>query len=163
MREAVEDDLEAFYEHQADPVASRMAAFPARGRSEFESHWRKILADKAVFKRTILVGEQVAGYVVCFEQAEKKLVGYWLGRSFWGKGVATRALSEFLGLVELRPLHALVAESNLGSIRVLEKCGFVLSKGVPASGEPPGASGDAVGERLYELTAAPPSRKGKMR
>jgi RimJ/RimL family protein N-acetyltransferase len=53
------------------------------------------------------------------------LVGYWIGREFWGRGLATRALAELLGMVNARPLHAYVAKSNVASIRVLEKCGFV--------------------------------------
>ncbi|MBP8242640.1 MAG: GNAT family N-acetyltransferase, partial [Thermoflexales bacterium] len=52
-------------------------------------------------------------------------VGYWLGREFWGKGIATRALEAFLAIDTTRPLHAFVVHHNLGSIRVLEKCGFV--------------------------------------
>jgi len=53
------------------------------------------------------------------------MVGYWIDRSHWGKGIATRALEAFVSVVDIRPLHALVATSNLGSIRVLERCGFV--------------------------------------
>ena len=67
----------------------------------------------------------VAGNIGSWEQDGKRFVGYWVGREFWGKGVATRALQEFVGEVTKRPLHAWVAASNVGSIRVLEKCGFV--------------------------------------
>jgi RimJ/RimL family protein N-acetyltransferase len=45
-------------------------------------------------------------------------------REHWGKGIATRGLSEFLMLEPIRPLHAWIAIHNVGSIRVLEKCGF---------------------------------------
>jgi RimJ/RimL family protein N-acetyltransferase len=51
-------------------------------------------------------------------------VGYWLGRSYWGRGIATRALALFLPLVPARPLYAHVASHNTGSMRVLVKCGF---------------------------------------
>ena len=50
----------------------------------------------------------------------------YIDRAFWGRGIATGALSAFLGIVETRPLFAHVAKANLGSIRVLEKCGFKM-------------------------------------
>ena len=53
-----------------------------------------------------------------WEMSGLTLVGYWLGREFWGRGVATRALARFLGVVTGRPLHARVATNNQGSIRV---------------------------------------------
>jgi RimJ/RimL family protein N-acetyltransferase len=55
-------------------------------------------------------------------------VGYWIGREYWGKGVATEALSQFLAHAEVRrPLHAAVAKHNVGSIRVLEKAASLSS------------------------------------
>jgi RimJ/RimL family protein N-acetyltransferase len=44
----------------------------------------------------------------------------------WGRGIATAALSELIKLERARPLHAAAAD-NAGSIRVLEKCGFVVA------------------------------------
>jgi RimJ/RimL family protein N-acetyltransferase len=90
------------------------------------AHWARILGDDTVITRTILLGDEVAGNILCFEQSGMRLVGYWIGKEFWGKGIATRALSEFLGQVAARPLHAHVSRHNAGSIRVLEKCGFAL-------------------------------------
>jgi RimJ/RimL family protein N-acetyltransferase len=69
----------------------------------------------------------VAGNIVCFDRDDKRLVGYWLGREFWGQGLATRALAELLVEVTERPLYAYVAKTNIGSARVLEKCGFELT------------------------------------
>ena len=62
-----------------------------------------------------------------FEKSGEREVGYWIGREYWGKGVATRAVSTFLGHVKTRPLYAHVAKDNIASIRVLEKCGFKIS------------------------------------
>ena len=104
-----------------------MAAFPARDREAFMSHWTRILTDSGVVTQSILLGDEVAGNIVSFDQDGKRLVGYWLGREFWGNGVATRALTAFVSLVTYRPLCAIVAKHNVGSIRVLEKSGFVLS------------------------------------
>ena len=69
----------------------------------------------------------VAGNVVSFEEDGQRGVGYWIGRRFRGRGVATAALSASLEIVETRPLYARVAKHNAASIRVLEKCGFEIS------------------------------------
>jgi RimJ/RimL family protein N-acetyltransferase len=53
-------------------------------------------------------------------------VGYWIGKEFWGKGIASGSLKQFLGVVKSRPLFAHVARHNRASKRVLEKCGFVV-------------------------------------
>jgi RimJ/RimL family protein N-acetyltransferase len=143
LRDVVESDLPIFYEHQLDPEASRMAAFVARDRDAFMAHWARILVDDSVLAKTVLVDGQVAGNVVSFQQDGRRLVGYWIGKRHWGKGVATRALSTFLELDAARPLHARVAASNVPSIRVLEKCGFAVAGRVKAGG---------VEELILELT-----------
>ena len=66
----------------------------------------------------------IAGNVLSWPGTRERLVGYWIGRDYWGRGVATAALAAFLAELSERPLHARVATANLGSIRVLEKCGF---------------------------------------
>jgi RimJ/RimL family protein N-acetyltransferase len=70
-------------------------------------------------------------------------VGYWIGREFWGRGLATQALAELAGLVDARPLHAHVVKHNVASIRVLEKCGFAAVESRTA--------GDGIEELLLEL------------
>lgn len=132
LRDVSQDDLPIFFEHQLDPEANRMAAFTPRKEKEFFAHWTKILADDMVVKKTILFDGRVAGSVVSFERDGDREVGYWIGREYWGKGIATRALSEFLDLVDVRPLYAHVAKDNIASIRVLEKCGFDVSRRVKA-------------------------------
>src|SRR5262249_31729380 len=72
----------------------------------------------------LLFQEQVVGSIVCFEWDGKREVGYWIDRQHWGKGLATAALSLFLGEVAERPLYAGAARDNVASLRVLEKCGF---------------------------------------
>ncbi len=149
LRDVRKDDLPIFFEHQLDPDANRMAAFPARERDAFMVHWTKILGDETVTKKTILLDGTVAGNIVSFEQFGKPLVGYWIGKSYWGKGVATKALSEFLNHAKMRPLYAHVAKHNIASIRVLEKCGFKISgedKAVATAG------GEEVEELILKLS-----------
>jgi RimJ/RimL family protein N-acetyltransferase len=125
LREVVEEDLPAFYEHQRDPEAAAMAAFPSRDRDAFMAHWAKTLANESNLLWTIESDGEVAGNIGCWKADGHTFVGYWIGRDFWGRGLATQALAELVGMVEERPLHAHVASSNLASIRVLEKNGFV--------------------------------------
>jgi RimJ/RimL family protein N-acetyltransferase len=143
LRDVVEADLETFFEHQREPEAVRMAAFAARDRAAFSAHWARILADDSAIRQAVLVDGRVAGNVLCWESGGERLVGYWIGREFWGAGVATAALRAFVGLVRERPLRAHVATSNVGSVRVLEKCGFVAVDRVTTD----------VEEIVYELSA----------
>ena len=124
LRDVLEVDLPIFFAHQADPVANQMAAFPAREWDPFMAHWAKILANPDLDKMTVLYNGQVVGNVVGFEMEGQREVGYWIGREFWGKGIASRALDLFLKLVTDRPLYAHVVNHNIASRRVLEKCGF---------------------------------------
>ena len=149
LRDVVESDLDAFYEHQREPEANRMALFPARDRETFDAHWRRILADDTLTKKTIVYEDEVAGNVLSWQQEGQRLIGYWVGQEFWGKGLATRALAELVEELPTRPLHAWVATSNVASVRVLEKCGFVV---VASRTEHDEKLGEPVEELLLELT-----------
>lgn len=130
LREVVEGDLPIFFEYQLDKEANHMAAFTAKDptdREAFMAHQRRILADESTINRTILVDGQVAGSIALYrdEEMDGPEVTYWIGRSYWGRGVATRALATFIShVVKTRPLYARAAKDNIGSLRVLEKCGF---------------------------------------
>jgi RimJ/RimL family protein N-acetyltransferase len=87
---------------------------------------------------------------VSWERDRKRLVGFWIGKPYWGKGVATWALRAFLGVIEARPLYAHVARHNGGSIRVLKKCGFTFCAEQTAA---LGAPSDGVEELVLKLTA----------
>jgi len=130
LRKVEEVDLPILFEHQRDPIAYKMASFSPREQDAFTTHWMKILADDKVTLRTVVVNEQVAGNVVCYQHEGEYFVGYWIAREHWGKGIATMALTAFLETVKARPLHAFVAASNVASIRVLEKSGFESIKNV---------------------------------
>jgi RimJ/RimL family protein N-acetyltransferase len=127
-----------------------MAAIAPRDRNAFTAHWAKIMADPSNLLRTVLVDEQVAGNVVSWREPEgDRVVGYWIGREHWGKGVATTALSQFLDVETTRPLRAYVATHNVASIRVLQKCGFVKAGGPAVSPD----LDDGVEEFLMRLDA----------
>lgn len=130
LREVEQSDLPTFFEQQLDAEANRMAAFTGANpadREAFDARWRRILASEENTTRTIVVDGEVAGSVSKYRDPELPgpEVTYWLGREFWGKGVATLALAGFLEIVTERPLYGRCAADNVGSRRVLEKCGFV--------------------------------------
>lgn len=152
LRNVTDEDLPIFFEHQLDHDANHMAAFTAKDptdREAFMAHWRRILANETVIIQTILFNGQVAGSVSSYEEEGKPEVTYWLGKQYWGKGIATRALTEFLTHHNTtRPIYARVAKDNIGSRRVLEKCDFVII------GESRGfanARGQEIEELLLEL------------
>jgi RimJ/RimL family protein N-acetyltransferase len=124
LRNVTESDLPVLFEQQLDPEATAMAAFPSRDRESFMAHSAKIMADESVIFKAIVFDGQVAGSMVSWIMEGEREVGYWLGRVFWGKGIATQALAEYVEIVKTRPLYAHVARHNVGSRRVLEKCGF---------------------------------------
>lgn len=130
LREVRDSDLPVFFAQMADPDACRMAAFTAKDptdRGYFDAHWAKIRSDPANRNWTVLVDDAVAGHIAVFGPPQEREVTYWIGREYWGRGVATAALTALLDLVPTRPLHARAAADNTGSIRVLEKCGFTIT------------------------------------
>jgi RimJ/RimL family protein N-acetyltransferase len=128
LRETIEPDLQTLFAYQADPEASAMAAFPSRDLPAFLEHQAKIEADPSAITRTIVVDGDVVGSIGSWDAGDERDVGYWIGREHWGRGFATEALRAFLEVDGSRPLRAHVAEHNVGSRRVLEKCGFVFER-----------------------------------
>jgi RimJ/RimL family protein N-acetyltransferase len=127
LREVRDEDLAVLFEQWADPVAVRMAAFTPpdhMDRDAFERRWSRLRADESVITRAIVVDGDVVGTIGSWGAADERELTYWIGRSYWGKGIATCALSEFLTVDPTRPIHARVAHDNVASHRVLEKCGF---------------------------------------
>jgi len=153
LRDVTDDDLPIFFEQQLDPDANYMAAFTSRDptdRDAFMAHWARIRADKTIINRTVVYDGQVAGSVSSFEDDGQLEVTYWLGREFWGKGIATRALAALLDYQTTRPIYARVAKDNAASLRVLRKCGFVIT------GEDKGyanARGEVIEEYILTLAA----------
>src|SRR5215210_2354885 len=127
LRELRDEDLAVLFGQWADPVAVHMAAFTApdhMDRDPFERRWSRLRVDETVITRVIVADDEVAGTIGSWGEPGEREVTYWIGRSYWGKGIATDALTAFLAVERSRPLHARVASDNVASRRVLEKCGF---------------------------------------
>ncbi|HYH28718.1 MAG TPA: GNAT family N-acetyltransferase, partial [Actinomycetota bacterium] len=119
LRGVTWEDVDTFFQHQLDLEANQIAGLRPRQRDEFEAHWRRIFDDPEVLARAVVVDGRLAGQVVSFPRDGVREVGYWIGKGFSGRGVATSAMRLFLEEIEERPLHARVTSSNRGSIRVL--------------------------------------------
>ena len=121
-------DLPRMYDMQLDPESNRLAVTIPRTLEAFDAHWAKVLDDTGITARAVLVGGALVGYISCFPMDGQDHVGYWIDRAYWGSGIASRALQLLLREVAKRPLVATAATSNGASIRVLQKCGFVVER-----------------------------------
>lgn len=129
LRAVRDTDLEWFLAFEHDEEALRRSRFTARPRERFMDHWRdSVLGDESCLVRTVTVDSRPAGHVVSWweeEEGERRFLGYWLGREYWGRGVGGAALTLFLQYEEpVRPLYADPFIGNTASVRLLEKLGF---------------------------------------
>ncbi|MBB2946718.1 RimJ/RimL family protein N-acetyltransferase [Actinoplanes lutulentus] len=127
LRPVEDSDLDALFEQMRDPESVRMAAFTAKDpgdRAAFDAHIARIRATPGVTHRVVTVDGQPAGTIASFVIEGDTEVTYWIGREFWGQGVASRALAQLLELVPARPIFARAASDNAGSLKVLHKAGF---------------------------------------
>jgi RimJ/RimL family protein N-acetyltransferase len=128
LRNVEQDDLPQMFEMQLDPESNALSVTIPRSADAFDSHWADALRDTSITAKAILLDGVLTGYISCFQRDSQANVGYWISREHWGKGIATRALRLFLLEVATRPLYAHVATSNGASLRVLQKCGFVVER-----------------------------------
>lgn len=146
LREVREADIPILFAHQSDPEANAMAAFPARDEPAFREHLARVLADPANIIRAIVSGDRVVGQIGSWDDGDQRNVGYWIGREHWSNGYATEALRALLAIDATRPLWVHVAEHNVGSQRVAERCGFVFDHEVQE---------EDVVERVFRLDSGP--------
>ena len=125
LRAPKEEDFEIIFAMTLDPIANEMSMVYARTREEFREQWDSRTTSPACVVRTILIAGEVVGRINSFEKEGVVNIGYLIARTHWGKGIMTSALRQFIELVEHRPLVARAAKGNIGSCRVLEKCGFL--------------------------------------
>ena len=127
LRAVRDDDLDTLYDLMRDPVAVRMAAFTAEDpddRAAFDAHLVRLRTTPDILVRAVTVDGVFAGTVGAFAVGDDTEITYWLGRDWWGRGVATRAVELLLALVPVRPITARAASDNAGSLAVLRKVGF---------------------------------------
>lgn len=127
LSETHKEELETFYKFQLDEEASYLAAFTARDsndRTAYIDKYSKFLTDPSINMKTIRVGGEIVGSIAKFEMEGNAEITYWIDKKFWGRGIASEALKEFLLIEKARPIKGRAAFDNLASRRVLEKNGF---------------------------------------
>ncbi len=110
------------------PYPKKIAAKFIR-KSQREWRAKKGFVFGVVFKKTgRVIG--VTGFKNIDRISNCADIGYWLGKNYWRRGLATEAVRLVLkfGFKELKlhRIYAYVFEKNTGSKLVLEKCGFKL-------------------------------------
>lgn len=130
LRPVDDSDLDTLFHQKRDPESVKMAAFTAANpddRTAFDVHMAKIRASADVTMRAITADGRLVGSIASFVIDGDTEVTYWIDRSVWGQGVASRALALLLELVPVRPLFARVATDNVGSLKVLQRAGFAVT------------------------------------
>jgi len=127
LRPIRDSDLDAVFEQMRDPVSVHMAAFTAEdpnNRQAFDAHMARVMNLPDVTLRAVTSDEHFVGTISSFVLDGVTEVTYWIDRSYWGQGLASRALELLVHEVSDRPIRARVASDNIGSLRVLAKVGF---------------------------------------
>lgn len=120
-------DLDTLFQFQLDKEGGYLAAFMPKDptdKTAYINKYTKLLDDPTVNNQTILLDNIIVGSIAKFVMEGNTEITYWIDRKFWGQGIATKALNEFLAIETIRPIFGRVAFDNFGSQKVLEKCGF---------------------------------------
>ena len=128
LRKTKITDLEFFFIFQLDKEANYLAAFTSKDTNDKTAYiekYTKHLADPTINMRIIKVNDVIAGSIAKFVMENEAEITYWIDRKFWGQGIATTALNNFLKIEQIRPIYGRVAFDNYGSQKVLERCGFI--------------------------------------
>lgn len=128
LTETEKNDLEILFQFQLDKEAIYLAAFTAKDpndKAAYLEKYSKIITDPQINMKTIKINNIIVGSISRFLMHGDHEITYWIDKKYWGKGIASTALKNFLTIENTRPIYGRVAFDNLGSQKVLEKCGFV--------------------------------------
>lgn len=120
-------DLDTLFKFQLDKEGGYLAAFMPKDPTDkyaYISKFTKLLDDPTVNNQTITLDNIIIGSIAKFIIEGNTEITYWIDRKFWGQGIATKALKEFLIIETIRPIFGRVAFDNFGSQKVLGRCGF---------------------------------------
>ncbi len=121
-------DLDTLFQFQLDKEGGYLAAFMPKNHTDklaYIDKYTKLLGDSTVNNQTIILDNIIVGSIAKFIMEDNAEITYWIDRKFWGQGIATKALKNFLDIETTRPIFGRVAFDNFGSQKVLEKCGFI--------------------------------------
>lgn len=121
-------DLDILFQFQLDKESGYLAAFMPKDpadKSAYINKHKKVLLDPSVNNQTIILNNTIVGSIAKFVMEGRNEITYWIDKNYWGQGIATTALEAFLKIELTRPIDGRVAFDNIGSQKVLEKCGFI--------------------------------------
>ena len=148
LRDVAASDFALFLENQRDPVARSIAAFGTKDPNPeaYAARWARAREDVSTLQQESSSGERSSASSPASSMPPRRTspTGY---PRHWGKGIATNALAGLVALIPRRPLHASAARDNVGSRRVLEKCGFVVTGTEKAFAA---ARGEEIDEVFFE-------------
>ena len=128
LRPTTLEDLDTLFTFQLDKEGGYLAAFMPKDptdKTAYLTKHTKLLSDPNVNNQTIFIDNRIVGSIAKFVMEGDAEITYWIDKKFWGQGIATKALKNFLDIETTRPIFGRVAFDNFGSQKVLEKCGFV--------------------------------------
>ncbi len=123
LRRTENSDLEVLFQFQLDEKANYLAAFTSKDptdKAAYLEKFKKHLNDPTINMQTILVDETIAGSIAKFEMEGDAEITYWIDTRYWGNGIATTSLKNFLTKEHMRPVFGRVAFDNVASQKVLE-------------------------------------------
>jgi RimJ/RimL family protein N-acetyltransferase len=89
--------------------------------------------------RVITLGDVVIGGV-SINGTKTRMLGYWLGKAYWGRGFMSEAafalVQDYFASAARRPLTSGAHEDNSASLKVQENVGFVVSRRRPQFSRP---------------------------
>ena len=127
LRPTETSDLHTLFQFQLDREGGYMAAFMPGDFSDPEAYFSKhtrLINDPTVNYQTILMDQIIVGSIAKFILNGQAEITYWIERKYWAQGIATKALNIFMSIEPARPIKGAAAFDNIGSQRVMEKCGF---------------------------------------
>jgi RimJ/RimL family protein N-acetyltransferase len=127
LRPIDDSDLDALFEQMRDPESVGMAAFTVidpDDRETFDSRMARSRTAPDATTRAVICDGRLVGSIASFAVEGETEITYWIDRSVWGQGIASRAVALLLDTVRVRPVYARAASDNVGSLRVLQRAGF---------------------------------------
>jgi [ribosomal protein S5]-alanine N-acetyltransferase len=132
--------MAAIQELASDPAIGEMSnvpfPYPAHGALQFVQRAREGRQAGHLYTFAVINEEHrcvgICSLIEVTREARRTELGYWIGRPYWGQGLATEACRLVLAYafddLDLRLVTAGCLERNAASRRVLEKLGFCLQQ-----------------------------------
>lgn len=133
-----ESDAEALYRYASDPDVGNRAGWPPhKSVEESLETIRTVFTNPTTWAIILKVTDELVGCIGYMPEWEmnlpahedEPLVGYWIGKPYWNRGICTEALQLMLDHVRRETDYVSLIGShyvdNPASGRVMEKCGFV--------------------------------------